>query len=244
MAEKRLDGKVALVTGGSRGIGGAVTRLLAREGAQVIVMARGIASLEEIDDEVRAAGDLPLTLLPVDMADIETISNIGDVIAHRCGRLDILVGNAGTLPPLGPVANSSPEDWSATFQVNVEANLCLIRNLAPLLLDSPAGRAVFTGSFLARHPAAYWGAYAASKAALESIIRVWAAETEKTKLRVNMISPGAVQTEMLSKAYPGGYPRKALTPENLAPRFLDLVLPECLRHGEVIEIAAGNATFL
>lgn len=225
-----LSGKNAVITGASRGIGAAVAKAYAKAGAHVILVARTIGALEEIDDEIRKAGG-SATLIPQDIADFEKIEMLGAALLERFGKIDILVANAGMLGTLAPLPHISPVEWSKVMDVNVSANYHLIRTLHPLLLASDAGRAIFVTSGMAEICEAYWGAYAASKAALTAMVKVYAAENEKTNLRVNLVSPGVVETKMLREAYPGGFDGPVKSPEDTVQTFLDLAAPDCDSHG-------------
>ncbi len=233
-----LDGRVALVTGASRGIGAAVVRRLAAEGAEVVAIARTQGALEELDDQVRAAGGKPLVLVPEDLRNTDVINKVAAATFQRWGRLDILVGNAGAIGGgLTPVAQHAPDDWEEAFAVNLTANWRLIRACDPLLRMAEAGRAVFTTSGVVQGIHPYWGAYAASKAALETMVKTWAAEVvNTTALRINLIDPGVVATRMRAIAFPGEDPTKLPQPDDVAAAFLPLCLPGCRQHGEVIRI--------
>ncbi|OAN45638.1 oxidoreductase [Paramagnetospirillum marisnigri] len=235
----RLEGRVALVTGASRGIGAAVARVLAAEGAEVVAIARTQGALEELDDQVRAAGGKQLVLVPEDLRKPDMIEQVAAAIYQRWGRLDILIGNAGAIGGgLTPVAQHAPDDWAEAFDVNVTANWRLIRACDPLLRMAEAGRAVFVTAGAAQGIHPYWGAYAASKAALETMVRTWAAEVATTtKLRVNLVNPGIVASRMRSIAFPGEDPSTLAQPDDVAPRFLPLCLPDCPHHGQIISLA-------
>jgi NAD(P)-dependent dehydrogenase (short-subunit alcohol dehydrogenase family) len=227
-----LNGRYALITGASRGIGAAVAKACAQAGAHVILLARTIGALEALDDEIRAGGG-KATLMPLNLMKLDDIDKLGPVLAERFGGLDILIGNAGMLGTLGPLPHATTKDWDSVMTVNLHANFRLIRTLDPLLRASEAGRAVFTSSGLAQLPLAYWGAYCASKAALEMMVKVYAAETDKTALRVNLVDPGIVDTKMLQQAFPGGYQGAMKKPEDVVPVFMELISSSCARHGEV-----------
>lgn len=236
-SEGRLAGRIALVTGASRGIGAAVARRFAAEGAHLILVARTQGALEEVDDEIRAASgqNAAPTLVPMDLADPGQIDRLGPAVAERFGRLDILVGNAGLLGTLSPLGHVAPETWDEVMAVNLTANWRLIRIFDPALRASDAGRAIFLSSGAARG-AAYWGPYAVSKAAVEAMVHVWAAETAKTSLRVNAINPGAVRTRMRAEAYPSENPATLKSPDDVADVFVALAEPACTRHGEVVQV--------
>lgn len=234
-AAGRLSGRIALITGASRGIGAAIARRYAAEGAQVILIARTRAGLEEVDDEIRAAsGDArSATLVEMNLRNGLEIDALAAAIAERFGRLDILVGNAGLLGTLTPAAQIAPEEWDEVLAVNLTANWRLIRAMEPLLLQSDAGRAIFVSSGVAPGRA-YWGTYAVSKGGLETLARTWAQEVEKTALRVNVVHPGATRTAMRARAFPGEDPMRLKTPDEIAGIFVDLAEPGCTRHGEVL----------
>ena len=231
----RLEGRVALITGASRGIGAAVARRFAAEGARLVLTGRTVGGLEEVDDAVKAVGG-EATLVPLDLAqDQQLIDQLGAAIHERFGRLDVLVGNAGDLGTLSPVPHIDPLVFDRALAVNVTANYRLIRSLDPLLRASEAGRALFVTSGAARGPRAYWGAYAASKAALESLVLCYAAEVGRiSPLRVNLIDPGRVRTAMRAKAYPGEDPTTLPPPEAITATFVELAEAGCGRHGEIV----------
>jgi NAD(P)-dependent dehydrogenase (short-subunit alcohol dehydrogenase family) len=203
MPEGLLEGRVALVTGASRGIGAAVAKLFAAQGAHIIALARTVGGLEELDDAIAAAGGTA-TLVPQDLADLDAIDRLGAALHERFGKLDILVANAGVLGVLSPIAHVEPKVWDETMLLNVTVNFRLIRSLDPLLRLSDAGRAIFVTSGAARAPRAYWGPYGTSKAALDYMVGTWAQEVLKTNIRVNLINPGATRTAMRATATPGG----------------------------------------
>jgi NAD(P)-dependent dehydrogenase (short-subunit alcohol dehydrogenase family) len=228
-----LAGQVALVTGASRGLGAAIAIELARLGARVVITARSQAGLEETDDAIRAQGH-EATLLPFDLADSEALDMLGPSIHQSFGRLDILVSNAGSLGVLTPVPHILPKDWAEVLAVNVTASWRLIRSCAPLLLAAPGGRAVFLTSAAARAPRAYWGAYGATKAAMEHLVLTWAEETRTTRLRANLFDPGPVATRMRAQAMPGENPASLPTPAEAAPAVAALCLPDEARHGSLV----------
>jgi NAD(P)-dependent dehydrogenase (short-subunit alcohol dehydrogenase family) len=231
-----LAGRVALVTGASRGIGAATAIALAARGAHVVLTARTQGGLEETDDAIRAAGGAA-TLLPLDLTKPENLDPLGPSLFQRFGRLDILVHNAGALGKLTPVGHIVPKDMEACLQVNFNAAWRLIRTCGPVLQASDAGRAVFVTSSVARTPRAYWGAYAASKAAMEMLVRCWADEVENTALRVNLFDPGATATRMRATAFPGEDPRTLPTPQSRAEALVALCLPDATRHGDLLRAA-------
>ena len=218
-----LANRIAVVTGASRGLGRAAAVALASEGAHVIALARTEGGLEELDDEIRSLGG-EATLVPVDLQDFPAIDRLGAAIFERWKKLDILVGNAGLLGKLTPLAHLEPKVWDEVMAVNVTANYRLIRSLDPLLRASDAGRAVFVTSGLAQKCWPYWGPYSISKAALEAMVKTYAGEVATTQLRANCFSPGATRTRMRSLAMPGEDPETLPTAETVAAQ----IVPTCL----------------
>tara|TARA_B100001142_G_C14144690_1_gene582051 strand:+ start:106 stop:813 length:708 start_codon:yes stop_codon:yes gene_type:complete len=228
----RLDGRIALVTGASRGIGAAVALRFAQEGAHLILSARTSGALEEIDDKIQNLTGKPATLVPIDLTDFNEIDKLGAAIFNRFKKLDILIGNAGQLGTLSPLGHIDPKVWENVMAVNVTANWRLIRSMDPLLRSSDAGRAVFVSSGVGRNARAYWGAYAVSKAALEMTAMIYAAEMKKTNVRVNIINPGATRTVMRAQAFPGEDPNTLKPPEDLTETFVELSEVSCMLNGE------------
>ena len=219
----RLAGRIALITGASRGIGAAVARRFAAEGAHVVLAARTVGALEEVDDQIQAAGG-SATLVPFDLAEFDKIDQMGAALYERFGRLDILVGNAGHIGSLGPMSHQDPKVFKRVMETNVIANYRLIRSMEPLLKLAPAGRAVFTACAAGHEPTAYWSAYAVSKAALEMMARTWAAELTKTNVKVALVDPGPVATQLRRTAFPGEDQAAMKQPDDVAELFLDQVL--------------------
>ncbi len=227
---RRLEGRIALVTGASRGIGRAVALALAKEGAHVVITARTSGALEELDDEIQALGGTA-TILPLDLKKLDKIDQIGPSLFQRWGKLDILVGNAGFLGPLTPISHAPDDVWLNVMTTNLAANWRLIRTLDPVLQRSDAGRAIFVTSGAAQKSTPYWGFYAASKAALETIVKTYAAEVATTPVRANLIDPGPTRTHMRAKAYPGEDGNTLPTPADVAELFVELALPSCTQTG-------------
>jgi NAD(P)-dependent dehydrogenase (short-subunit alcohol dehydrogenase family) len=229
----RLAGRIALVTGASRGIGAAVATRFAAEGAHVVLVARTVGGLEEVDDRIRAAGG-SATLVPFDLRQFDQIDRMGAALYERFGRLDVLVGNAGQLGVLGPLGHIDPKVWTRTLELDVTANYRLIRSLDPLLRQSDAGRAIFVTCARARQPHAYWGLHAAAKAALEAMVGCYAGEQGLTRIRVNLVDPGVVRTQLRAEAFPGEKPDDLRPPEAVTDAFVELASPDCTRQGEVV----------
>jgi len=233
LSGQALSGSVAVVTGASRGLGAAAAVALAGAGAHVVLVARTVGGLEEVDDQVRAVGGAA-TLVPFDLAEHDKIDALAASLFQRFGRTDIIVGNAGMLGALTPVAHLDPKIWGKLLALNLTANARLIRAFDPLLRLAPAGRAIFVTASVARKPEAYWGPYAATKAALESLVRGWSCELERTTVKANLLDPGEVATGLRAQAYPGEPAGRAIDPAKLGPVFLDLASPACRRQGQLV----------
>ncbi|MBR9970211.1 SDR family NAD(P)-dependent oxidoreductase [Magnetospirillum sulfuroxidans] len=234
---KRLQGRIALVTGASRGIGRAVAKRFAAEGAEVICVARTQGGLEELDDEISAAGGKAV-LCPLNLREFDKIDQVAAALYERFGRLDILVGNAGDIGGgLAPIGHVDQKHFQEAFDVNVTANYRLIRAFAPLLKLSETGRAIFVTAGAAQANQPYWGVYAAGKAALESIVLTWAAEIANiSSTKVNLIDPGTVATRMRTIAFPGEDQTILRQPDDVAASFVALAEAGCQRHGEIVTI--------
>jgi NAD(P)-dependent dehydrogenase (short-subunit alcohol dehydrogenase family) len=232
-----LSDRIALITGASRGIGHATALALAKAGAHVVAIARTVGGLEELDDAIKAIGGTA-TLVPLDLKDYDGIDRLGASLNERFGKLDVLVANAGILGPLSPLGHVEPKAFDDVMAVNVTANYRLIRSLDPLLQKSDEGRAVFLTSGAAWTPIAYWGPYSVSKAAVELMARIYAAETATTKLRVNVFNPGPIRTRMRATAMPGEDPMTLDTPENVAEKIVDLCLPAYMQTGTLYQYRA------
>jgi NAD(P)-dependent dehydrogenase (short-subunit alcohol dehydrogenase family) len=222
---KSLSGRIALVTGASRGIGAAAALALARAGAHVVALARTQGGLEELYDRIREAGG-EATLVPLDLKDTAGIARLAAALDERYGRLDVLLGNAGVLNVLSPLDHVEPKDWDEALAVNVTANWHLLRFLDPLLKQSVAGRAVFLTSGVAAMARAYWGPYSVSKTALETLVRTYAAETATTNVRANLFGPGPTRTRMYLSAFPGIDPETLPPPEDVSKAIVPLCLPD------------------
>jgi NAD(P)-dependent dehydrogenase (short-subunit alcohol dehydrogenase family) len=236
---KPLADRIALVTGASRGIGAALALQLAQAGAHIVAVARTVGGLEELDDKVKETGS-SATLVPLDVKDSGGIGRLALALNERYGRLDVLVGNAGVLGVPSPLGHVEPKDWDNHMAVNVTANWQLIRYMDPLLQRASAGRAVFMTSGVAHYGRAYWGPYAASKAALEALVRTYAAECEGSNVRVNLFAPGPTRTHMYLGAFPGVDPKTLPMPDAVAKAIVPLCLPECTESGKIYDFRAGK----
>jgi NAD(P)-dependent dehydrogenase (short-subunit alcohol dehydrogenase family) len=239
-SQGRLAGRLALITGASRGLGAAAALAYAAEGAHCVLVARTVGGLEEVDDKIRTTGG-SATLVPLDVTDGPGIDRLGAALYERFGRLDVLLGNAAILGTLSPVGHIEPKIFEQVMAVNVTANWRLIRSLDPLLRRSDAGRAIFVTSGVSRRIVPYWSAYAASKAALDMLVSVYAAEAAHTAVRVNLYNPGPMRTAMRRQAFPGENEAQQTPPEAHAETLIRLALPACTMNGQWV---AGDEALL
>jgi NAD(P)-dependent dehydrogenase (short-subunit alcohol dehydrogenase family) len=232
-----LASRIALVTGASRGIGYATARALAKAGAHIIAVARTQGGLEELDDEIRKDGGAA-TLVPLSLTDYDGTARLGAALHERHGKIDILVGNAAVASTSSPLGHIELKAWTDMMAINVNANFQLIRCMEPLLKQSDAGRAVFMTSGAASKALAYMGPYAASKAALDTLVRVWANETASTNLRVNLFSPGPIRTRMRAQVFPGEDPMTLDTPDQVAAFVVPMCTPDWTETGKLYDYRA------
>ncbi len=231
MGSLRLKDRIALITGASRGIGAAVAKRFAREGARLILLAKSARALEEIDDEIQTISGSPATLVPMNLQEFDEIDRLGALLYDRFGHLDILVGNAGVLGSLSPMSHTDLKTWDQVMAVNLTANLRLIRSMDPLLQNSDAGRAIFVTSAVGTQARAFWSAYAVSKAALEMMVRIYAKENIKTAVRANLINPGRTRTHMRAQAMPGEDPLSLKSPNEITDTFVEFAEPSNQSNG-------------
>lgn len=227
----RLAGRVALITGASRGLGAAAALAYAAEGAHCVLVARTVGGLEEVDDRIKAIGGAA-TLVPLDVTDGPGIDRLGQAVFDRFGRLDVLLGNAAILGTLSPMGHFEPKVFEQVMAVNVTANWRLIRSMDPLLRRSDAGRAIFVTSGASRRILPYWGAYATSKAALDMMVGIYAAEVAHTQVKVNLFNPGPMRTFMRREAFPGEDEARQIPPEAHGESLIQLAMPACTMNGE------------
>lgn len=219
----KLEGQVALVTGASRGIGAATAKALAAEGVHVILTARSAGALEEVEEAIHAAGG-SATIAPLDLTETDSIARLATAVAERWGALDVLVLNAATLGSLSAVPAIDPAEFARVMTLNVSAQTALIAAFDGPLRRSKHGRLIALTSSVGRKPRAYWGAYGASKAAMETLVLAYGEEVEAvTNIRVAVIDPGATRTRMRERAYPGEDPAKVKPPEAVAERIVTLL---------------------
>ena len=224
MTDLPLKDRIALVIGASRGIGYETALALAGAGAHVIATARTQGGLEELDDAIYAATGKHATLIPFDLVDGGAIDRLGGAIYERFGRLDVWVQAAATMGASGltPVSHADPRVWAKVEKTNFTAVYRLIRSLEPLLKASDAGRAIYVTTSVASAPKAFWGAYAASKAGAEALVKCWADEIESTPVRVAIVDPGRMRTAMRAQAYPGEDPQDVIHPSAIGPLMVEL----------------------
>lgn len=222
--DKPLQGRIAVVTGASRGIGYASALALAKAGAHVVAAGKTQGGLEELDDEIRRATGESATLTPFDLVDGGAIDRLGGALFQRFQKIDVFVHCAATLGAAGlsPVSHIDPRQWATILSTNLTATYRLIRSFEPLLRASDAGRAVFLTSSVAREGRAFWGAYAATKAGVEALVRSWADEIENTPVRAAIVDPGRMRTRMRAQAYPGEDPTTLPHPDELGPLIVEL----------------------
>lgn len=232
---KLLEGKTAVITGASRGIGAAAAKAIAKEGAHVILIARTIGGLEAVDDEIKKFGG-KATLMPLDLFKLDDLDALGPTLYQHFPKIDIFIGNAAMLGTLAPLGHLKPDGFQKVMDLNVTANFRLIRTLDPLLKASDAGRVVFVTSGVTKDIKAYWGEYAISKVALEALAKTYAAECVETNVRVNILDPGRVRTAMRAQAYPGEKPESRPHPDEIAHYFLKLVANDCTMNGETLAV--------
>ena len=230
---QRLHERIALITGANRGIGLAVARSFAKEGANLLLAGRNAQALKDIQDEITAAGGHALAFT-VTLDDAASVRRFAAEVAGAVPRLDIFVANAASLGARVPLIEYPLDAWQETFRTNVEANLLLLQTLDPLLKASDSARIIMLSAGVARQGKATTGSYAVSKAALEAMVRIYAVETAGTRIRVNVVNPGPTRTAMRARAAPDEDPATLKTPEDIAPLFVELAAPECQRQGDVV----------
>jgi NAD(P)-dependent dehydrogenase (short-subunit alcohol dehydrogenase family) len=223
MTSKPLEGRVALVTGASRGLGYACACALSDAGAHVVATARTQGGLEDLDDRIRRSGGEGATLVPLDIKDGSALDHLGRAIFDRWGRLDILVSAAGDLGLITPIAHVEPKIWDRALAVNLTANYRLLRSMDPLLRQAPAARAVFLTSALGAEGRAFWGPYAVAKAGLEMLVRTYNDEVAHTAVRCALLDPGPMRTRLRAQAFPGEDPEDVPAPDTIAATLLELV---------------------
>ena len=243
MTTNSLAGKIVLVTGASRGIGYQAALEAGRRGAHVIAVARTVGGLEDLDDEIQKAGG-STTLVPADLRDFDSIDRLGRAIFERWGHLDALVGNAGMLNTVSPLAHVDPKEFEQVFALNVTANYRLIRSMDLLLRQAEAGRALFLSSGVVNRAQAYWGPYTATKAALEALVKVYAEEMKSTPVKVNLLNPGPLRTALRAKGWPGEDVETLKRPAVVAPDIVRMISPEFGESGTLFDFPTGTSRSL
>jgi NAD(P)-dependent dehydrogenase (short-subunit alcohol dehydrogenase family) len=234
---KAFDGKLALVTGASRGIGAAIAEELAKAGAHVILVARTAKALEEVEERIHEAGG-SATIAPLDLTEGESIGKLATAVAERWKSLEVLVLNAAMLGSLTPVQDIDPKEYSRLLSLNLLANQALIAAFDPLLRKADRADVVALTSSVGGEPRAFWGAYGSSKAALETLLGAYADETEFTgKLRVHIVDPGATRTRMRALAFPGEEPESVKSPAVVAKAVVERLLADAPT-GEKVRVDA------
>ena len=220
---KPLSGKTALVTGASKGIGAATAQALAAAGMHVVLTARDVKALERVEDAIHDAGGTA-TIAPVDLMETDGISRLATAVSSRWDTLDALVISAAYLPQLGPVTQIDPKQFGQAITVNLLATQALVASFDPLLKRAQAGRVIGLTSSVGSDPRAYWGAYAATKAAFENLLDSYAQEVGNiSNVRVAILDPGATRTAMRARAYPGEDPATVKEPGVVADRIVELL---------------------
>ncbi len=223
---KPLSGKLALVTGASRGIGAATAETLAREGAHVILVARTGKALEEVEERIHAAGG-SATIAPLDLTDGESIGKLGAAVAERWEALDVMVLNAAMLGSLTPVEHIDPKEYARVLTLNVGSSQALIATFDRMLRKSERADVIGITSSVGQNPRAFWGAYGSSKAAFDNLLGVYADEIEHTgRVRIHIVDPGATRTRMRQLAFPGEEPESVKPPEVVAEFVLQRLLSD------------------
>lgn len=235
-----MEGRIALVTGATRGIGRAVAMAYAKAGAQVILVGRTAGALTEVDDDIRKATGRSAALVTLNLKHGDKVDALGPNLYMRFGRLDVLASCAGILGTLTPLGHLQTDVWNDVMEINLNANLRLIRTLGPLLEKSDAGRAIFVTSGAAAARNAFWGAYAVSKAGLDALVKTYAQEIANTSVRANLLSPGPIRTAMRAKAFPGEDEMTLKTPDDIAPTFVRLADPALKENGRTYDFKSES----
>ena len=226
--------RIALITGATRGIGKAISILLAKNNIHVIILGRTLSALDDLSDKINDFGGSS-TCIQFDLNDLSEISKISQEVKQRWGKLDILISNAAYLHNLTPLSHLSEKDWQISLNTNLSSNWLLIKHFENLLLESEYGRAIFLTSGASQGYRPFWGAYAITKAGLDSMVRAWSSEMEETNLSINLYDPGATKTQMRARAYPGEDPKILKDPDEIAKDILKICNKNFIKNGERLE---------
>ena len=226
--------RIALITGATRGIGKEIAILLAKNKIHVIILGRTLSALDDLSDKINDFGGSS-TCIQFDLNDLSEISKISQEVKQRWGKLDILISNAAYLHNLTPLSHLSEKDWQISLNTNLSSNWLLIKHFENLLLESEYGRAIFLTSGASQGYRPFWGAYAITKAGLDSMVRAWSSEMEETNLSINLYDPGATKTQMRARAYPGEDPKILKDPDEIAKDILKICNKSFIKNGERLE---------
>ncbi len=230
----KFKNKIVLITGASRGLGAALSHRFAKEEATLVLMAKRVDGLERLDEELDQYG-VETTLVPLDLSKPDRLEALPQALGEKYGRLDVLIGNAALLGSLSPVTHFSPRDFQKVMDVNVTANWHLMAGLECLLKKSENPREIFVTSGSAGYAEPYWGPYAASKAALDVLVKTYAAEMETAGFKINLVDPGMMTTDMLKQALPGMDLDTISSPSQITDTFVRLASKECQETGKVFK---------
>ena len=220
--QKSMKNKIALVTGASRGLGRSIARSLAKKGAELILVARTISALEELDDEIKSLGSKS-TIVPMDLEDNEAIDVLGGEINKKWGKLDILISNAATVGEITPISHLDPKIWNKVINLNLSVNFRLIRSFEPLLKNSNQSYAIFLSDNNSKLPKPFWAPYNISKFGLEILIKIWKKEIERTNIKAIIFEPGDMKTAMRASFMPGENNKSLNNPEDISEKIADLI---------------------
>ena len=226
--------RIALITGATRGIGKEIAILLAKNKIHVIILGRTLSALDDLSDKINDFGGSS-TCIQFDLNDLSEISKISQEVKQRWGKLDILISNAAYLHNLTPLSHLSEKDWQISLNTNLSSNWLLIKHFENLLLESEYGKAIFLTSGASQGYRPFWGAYAITKAGLDSMVRAWSSEMEETNLSINLYDPGATKTQMRARAYPGEDPKILKDPARIAKDILKICNKTFIKNGERLE---------
>ncbi len=220
--QKSMKNKIALITGASRGLGRSIARSLAKKGAELILVARTISALEELDDEIKSLGSKS-TIVPMDLEDNEAIDVLGGEINKKWGKLDILISNAATVGEITPISHLDPKIWNKVINLNLSVNFRLIRSFEPLLKNSNQSYAIFLSDNNSKLLKPFWAPYNISKFGLEILIKIWKKEIERTNIKAIIFEPGDMKTAMRASFMPGENNKNLNNPEDISEKIADLI---------------------